>query len=130
MGIKKIEFDIVQPFDVTQNNTIGPTKDLNTRNNSDLPYPAARSNGTPDFDTINVDNDAATIYLDPDNGSDGNTGTDLSSDAIQTLPRAWVILSAARPKRAPRPTPPSPVWCPASRRSWTIPSMRRYVPSA
>ncbi len=97
MAVTKVEYDIDQPFDVTQLNDIGPTKNLTFRNNSDLPYPSARSDGTPDFDTINVDNDAATIYLDPDNGNDSNGGTDLSSDAVQTLTRAWVVLTPARP---------------------------------
>ena len=97
MAVTKIEFDIEQPFTVTQLNDIGPTKNLTFRNNSDLPHPAARSSGAPDFDTINLDNDAATIYLDPDNGSDANTGTDLSSDAIKSIARAWVLLSALRP---------------------------------
>ena len=97
MAVTRIDYDIVQPFTVTQLNDIGPTAVLAFRNNSDLPHPAARSSGAPDFDTINLDNDANTIYLDPDSGNDANTGTDLSSDAILTLTRAWVLLSAARP---------------------------------
>ncbi len=94
MAVTKVEYDIDQPFDVTQLNDIGPTAILAFRNNIDLPHPLARSS-TAD-NTIDQDNDANTIYVDPFDGNDANTGTDLSTDAVLTWDRAIALITAAR----------------------------------
>lgn len=96
MATAFVEHTIDKNWAVTQNNFVGPTTDTTTRPNSALPWSAARSTGAPDFDTINKDNDANTIYLDPDGGNDANTGTDLSSDAVLTWSVALGLITATR----------------------------------
>lgn len=91
-----IQYDVQRNWTVTNDNVVGATADTGFRANSALPHPAARSTGVPDLDTINQDNDANTIYLDPANGNDGNTGTDLSSDAVLTKGRAEDLVDATR----------------------------------
>jgi hypothetical protein len=96
MGAGSIEYNIDTPYTITATNAVGPTTDTTIRPNSDLPWPDARSTGTPDYDTINKDNDANTIYLDPENGDDANGGTDLSSDAKLTFASALAAVTATR----------------------------------
>jgi hypothetical protein len=91
-----IQYDVQRNWTVTNDNAVGATTDVGTRPNSVLPHPSARSTGAPDFDAINKDDDASTIYFDPANGNDGNAGTDLSSDAVLTLGRAEDLMTATR----------------------------------
>lgn len=78
MSIGKIEYNIDQPWTVTQNNIIGPTKDVNFRPESALINPASN--------VITKDN-VDTIYLDPINGSNSNTGFTLEL-AVRTFDEA------------------------------------------
>ncbi len=96
MATTKVEYDIETPWTVTRNNWVGPTAVVADRPNSFLPHSAARSNGTPDFDTINVLNDANTIYMDPFDGSDSNTGTTLNTDAVLTFSKAESLITVTR----------------------------------
>lgn len=95
MSAGYIEYGIDIPYTITALNAVGPTTDTTIRPNSALPWPDARSTGAPDYDTINKDNDANVIYLDPENGNDGDTGFTLPLGKL-TLAGAEAAVTATR----------------------------------
>ncbi len=81
MAVTKIEYDIEQPFTVTQLNDIGPTTNTTLRPNSSLPNTVS---GT------GAKNDANTIYLDVGAGNDANSGFTLA-----LAKKTWTAAVAA-----------------------------------
>ena len=90
MAAGYIEYNIVTPYTLTQNNTIGPTADTGERASGDLPHPGAATSST----------DANTIYVDPVNGSDANSGQTLAAAKASlagVIPSSAGIVTATRP---------------------------------
>jgi len=85
MANGKIEYNIEVPFDVVENNAVGPTTDTALRPNSSLPN--TLSTGGADINTI---------YLDEAGGNDANSGFTFAL-AKATWAAALAVTSAARP---------------------------------
>lgn len=86
MGLGRIDFAFLNRWTYTDDNLIGATKNTSFRSAATLPHPASAASST----------DTATIYLDPINGFDGNSGHTLAL-AKQSFTAAWNALTALRP---------------------------------
>lgn len=84
MGTGYFEHSIEKPWSIVENKAIGPSDNTSLRPNADLPNTSS-SGGS----------DANTIYLDPFDGNDGNTGFSLAL-AKKTFDAAFGAIVTGR----------------------------------